>query len=748
MVIGLLPTVALAAGTLPSVQNGTITLTEAVTLADTYEIGKDVTTLDLKGFTITGPSNKEAIYVKSGTSLTINAEAKGGIVSETTYAIRNDGTLIINGGTFTGKFDGTYAIRNDAGKLTINGGTFSMDVSEFIDANHQCVKNSDGLYEVTAITASGLTVAKAADTEDFGGKKNTDFSEDFTVEQTGKNITVSGSFKYVDMTDTQKYPGHHYLPIKITVEDAAKALKVAGVDVTVGEDLSVLHLVDLDKATENSATQFTITYGTDTYTVNITDIILAEKGTTVETVDNNVVATNTENDSVKIPTVNINVAVTVKVAPVEKAGIAQKITDVVNASESVKSFLSKAAKALEITVKAGEKEMFTDGTSVSIEVTIGSLASGKSYQILAARGGNAGDANKGKVTNYGWTTLAEGKTSITFKTNHLTTFFVMERPAETDPTFAAFKAALDEIPADTSVNPDLNQDTPSTDPGTDPGNTGKPSSGGSSGGGGGSRVSVTSTSHGTVTASPSSAYKGDKVTLNVKPDSGYELVDLIVRDSDGKKIDVQKVSDTRYTFIMPSGKVTIEPVFEKVGQGTPSSTITGYFYDVPSNAYYYDAVQWAIEKGITNGTSATTFSPNATCTRAQMVTFLWRAAGSPAPRTSGQSFTDVASGSYYYDAVLWAIEKGITNGTTSTTFSPNDTVTRGQMVTFLYRSVGSPAASSQSSFSDVASNAYYSNAINWAAEQGFVNGTTATTFAPATGCTRAHIVTFLYRANT
>jgi len=278
--------------------------------------------------------------------------------------------------------------------------------------------------------------------------------------------------------------------------------------------------------------------------------------------------------------------------------------------------------------------------------------------------------------------------------------------------------------------------------------------GGSSGGGGGSRVDVSvgtgSSSHGKITASPSTAHKGDKVTLNIRPDSGYELKEVIVRDSDGKQISVEQVNGTRYTFVMPSGKVTVEPVFEKITQ-TPTPTPTPgstRFYDIPAGAYYAEAVQWAIEKGITNGTTDSTFSPNATCTRAQMVTFLWRAAGSPAPNGRGQSFKDISAGAYYYDAVLWAVEQGITNGATATTFDPEGTVTRAQTVTFLYRAAGSPKADSRASFSDVASGAYYADAIGWAAEQAITNGTTATTFSPANGCTRAQIVTFLYRANT
>ncbi len=170
------------------------------------------------------------------------------------------------------------------------------------------------------------------------------------------------------------------------------------------------------------------------------------------------------------------------------------------------------------------------------------------------------------------------------------------------------------------------------------------------------------------------------------------------------------------------------------------------FTDVSPDAYYYDAVQWAVEEGITSGTTATTFSPNAACTRAQAVTFLWRADGSPKPQSTRNPFTDVKAGSYYYDAVLWAVEQGITSGTTATTFSPNATCTRGQIVTFLYRSWGNPDIEVRASFQDVPAGAYYADPVSWAADWGVTSGTSATTFSPNASCTRAQIVTFLYRS--
>ena len=267
----------------------------------------------------------------------------------------------------------------------------------------------------------------------------------------------------------------------------------------------------------------------------------------------------------------------------------------------------------------------------------------------------------------------------------------------------------------------------------------------STGGSGGSSatrypVTVEDTGNGSIRVSPTRAERGDTVTITVNPDDGYELDKLTVTDSDGDEISVRDRGHGKYTFTMPRSRVTVEATFIEIVEEPEALP----FVDVPTGAYYYDAVAWAVENNITSGTSATTFGPNAACTRAQMVTFLWRAAGSPEPETTVNPFTDVSASAYYYEAVLWAAEQGITSGTSATTFSPDTTVTRGQTATFLWRYAGSPAASG-SSFTDVAADAYYANAVAWALNEGITNGTTATTFSPSSSCTRAQIVTFLYR---
>ena len=231
-----------------------------------------------------------------------------------------------------------------------------------------------------------------------------------------------------------------------------------------------------------------------------------------------------------------------------------------------------------------------------------------------------------------------------------------------------------------------------------------------------------------------SVREGRDQTFTITPDKGYAVANVKI---DGKSIGAVK----SYTFENVSRTHTIEVVFMKAN-GNPQ---TGVFVDVATGSYYEDAVDWAVENGITKGTDDTHFSPDGICTRAQAVTFLWRTAGSPASKTSTMPFTDVPVGSYYYDAVLWAVENGITKGTSDTTFSPNMTCSRAQIITFLWRSEKSPAAGTANPFADVKSTAYYADAVLWAVKENITKGTTSTTFSPNADCTRAQIVTFLWR---
>ena len=247
------------------------------------------------------------------------------------------------------------------------------------------------------------------------------------------------------------------------------------------------------------------------------------------------------------------------------------------------------------------------------------------------------------------------------------------------------------------------------------------------------------TEHGTVTVSPKSASKGDRVTVTVKPDSGYVLETLTVTDKNGNELTLKDKGDGKYTFTMPAGKVEVKATFME------DNSMLNFFYDVPNNAYFYEAVKWAVKNGITTGVGNDLFAPEQPCTRAQIVTFLWRAAGSPEPKGAASGMTDVVSGSYYEKAVAWAIENGITTGTTTSTFSPDATCTRAQAVTFLARALKAKAASA-AEFSDVPTGSYFADAVAWAAANGVTEGIGGGLFGSDNDCTRGQIVTFLYRA--
>ena len=264
--------------------------------------------------------------------------------------------------------------------------------------------------------------------------------------------------------------------------------------------------------------------------------------------------------------------------------------------------------------------------------------------------------------------------------------------------------------------------------------------GGSSGGGGGytyHTIRAISGLNGSVSPSGwTSVRHGWDQTFTITPDKGYAVAKVLV---DGKSVGSVK----SYTFKNVTKDHTIEVVFMKAN-GNPQ---TGVFVDVPEGSYYEEAVDWAVEKGITTGTGNNYFTPDGICTRAQAVTFLWRVAGSPTPKTEAMVFEDVLDGSYYYEAVLWAVENGITVGTSATTFSPELTCSRAHIVTFLWRAANSPSVKMDNPFTDVAGDAYYNDAVLWAVKHKITVGTTLSTFSPDEGCTRAQIVTFLYRAH-
>ena len=245
------------------------------------------------------------------------------------------------------------------------------------------------------------------------------------------------------------------------------------------------------------------------------------------------------------------------------------------------------------------------------------------------------------------------------------------------------------------------------------------------------------TENGSVTVSPKNASAGSTVTITVKPDSGYVLETISVTDKNGNDLKLTDKGGGKYTFTMPASKVEIKVTFME------DNSVLNFFYDVPNDAYYYEAVKWAAENGITGGVGNSLFAPNQPCTRAQIMTFLWRAAGCPEPKGTS-SFSDVPADSYYAKAVAWAVENGITTGTGDGKFSPDATCTRAQSATFLFRA-SKASANGAPAFSDVAATAYYAEAVKWATNNGITNGIGDNLFGSDNDCTRAQIVTFLYR---
>ena len=269
----------------------------------------------------------------------------------------------------------------------------------------------------------------------------------------------------------------------------------------------------------------------------------------------------------------------------------------------------------------------------------------------------------------------------------------------------------------------------------------------SSGGGGGStpRYAVTvpdKTENGSLSVTPKNAKKGSDVTITATPDKGYEVGDIVAKDAKGNKLTLKDNGDGTYTFTMPASKVTVTAAFaEKKAEPIAPEKL---FADVFAEGYYYEAVKWASENGVTGGIGENLFGAKLTCTRAQIVTFLWRAAGSPESKVLS-SFVDVPADAYYAKAVAWAVENGITEGTSDTTFAPGTICTRAQGAALLYRAAGSPAVSGSAAFTDVPADAYYADAVKWATEQGITKDISSTLFGPDETCTRAQIVTFLYR---
>ena len=408
----------------------------------------------------------------------------------------------------------------------------------------------------------------------------------------------------------------------------------------------------------------------------------------------------TSNDPSVLQVTGIGASATVKALKAGSATISAKYESDTTMGEQTTAPITVGKRV--ITVTADNKSMTANGTLPTFTVTYGNFASGDSEATVIET----------KATAF---CTADGTSTGSF-------------PITVSGT-TALKSGMD-----------TNYEVGTPESGT---LTVNPRSSGSGGGGGGASVptfTVTApakTDNGSVSVSPKNAAAGDTVTVTVTPDKGYTLETLTVLDKNGKELKLTE-KNGKYTFTMPAGKVEVKVTF------MDDNTMLNYFVDVKADNYFYDAVKWAAEKGITSGTDDTHFGPNAACTRAQIVTFLWRAAGSPEPKSTG-NFADVPTDSYYAKAVAWAVENGITGGTGDGKFSPNATCTREQAVAFLYRASGSPAVSGGSAFNDVAANAYYADAVAWAEKNEITGGIGGGLFGSGNDCTRAQIVTFLYR---
>ena len=698
-------------------------------------------TLDLNEHTIYSPDNMGnndinfvALYVAADTTLKattggIDTGRNGG------YAINvKDAKLTIDGGKYYG---GGTAVQVQKGELTINNGYFDAEAFSGSYGYNFIINCIDSAYkDGTAKVA--IQGGYFAHFDPFNNK----------AEGAGTNFVADG---YVSVTSDKS--GYDYKVVQKT-DTGSIVVKPAVAEPEVNVD----KISESDKqAVENAAKSVAV----PTLGAAAGDKVAAINKTEAE--DLVVKAQGLQN-----PTLYVQTAL--KVEPT--AYSAENKTLTLDITPQYRIVASTADKADDIELSGSSKNAqvvqnyqnltITAPTVVTMELPTGFANANDKLSIKHIKDNGTVEYYTGKVTADG------GKLYLTFTTNGFSPFVISSAVASIDgvmyPTLAEAVANVDSgktikletdcaeaVTVSRTVKFTLDKKshaftgsikagsyTTVTATGTEPVEYtftySRPYSGSSSDPA--YSVTVDKTENGSVTVSPKSASKGDTVTVTVKPDSGYVLETLTVTDKNGNELTLKDKGDGKYSFVMPDGKVSVEAEFVK--------TAATSFADVPANAYFADAVKWAVDKGITNGLTDTMFGPYASCTRAQIVTFLWRAAGSPEPKTAS-SFTDVPANAYYAKAVAWAVENGITNGMTETTFAPNATCTRGQSVTFLHRALKGTASGS-ANFTDVKPDTFYADAINWAVANNVTNGTSNTTFSPNADCTRAEIVTFLYRA--
>ena len=704
-------------------------------------------TLDLNEHTIYSPDNMgnnktniAALHVIADTTLKattggIDTGKNGG------YAIdvyKKDAKLTIDGGKYYG---GGTAVQVEKGELTINNGYFDAEAFDNPDYGYNFIINCiDGAYKngTAKVAIQGGYFAHFDPSNNKAEGAGTNFVADGYVSVTSDKSGYD--YKVVQKTDTGSIvvkpavaePEVNVDKIsesdKPAVENAAKSVAVPTLGAAAGDKVAAMNKTDAERLVAKAQ-------GMDNPTLYVQTALKVEP-----------TAYSAENK-----TLTLDITPQYRIV----ASTADKADDI---------RLSGSSKNAQV-VQDYQKLTITAPTVVTMELPTGFANDGDKLSIKHTKDNGTVEYYTGKVTADG------GKLYLTFTTNGFSPFVISSAVASIDgvmyPTLAEAVANVDSgktikletdcaeaVTVSRTVKFTLDKNshaftgsikagsyTTVTATGTElveyTFTYSRPYSGSSSYDPTYS-VTVDKTENGSVTVSPKSASKGSTVTITVKPDSGYVLETLTVTDKNGDELKLTDKGNGKYTFTMPGSKVEVKATFME------DNSVLNFFYDVPNGAYFYEAVKWAVDKGITNGLSDTMFGPYESCTRAQIVTFLWRAAGSSEPKTAS-SFTDVPVSTYYAKAVAWAVENGITNGMTETTFAPNEACTRGQSVTFLHR-VLKGTASGSANFTDVKSDAFYADAVNWAVASDVTNGTSATTFSPNADCTRAEIVTFLYRA--
>ena len=740
-----------------AVQNGdTITLLKDVDLGNTVTVANKTVTLNMAGKTIYNTKDLwdsklnawSLISVRENGNLTITGDGTLKAKADDCYALdtqEGSAKLTVENGTVIGNISAIYAF---LGEVTINGGSYSiqqLNTNNVQDGYGLTINCYDQNYKgkTAKITVTGGYFAH------FDPANN-------KAEGVGTNFVKDG---YVSVTSDKS--GYDYKVVKKT-DTGSIVVKPAVAEPEVNVD----KISESDKkAVENAAKSVAVpTLGAAANAQS--QQINAEKAAAL--IAN---ATEVDRDNAKL-----YVQVSLKVTPTAYTDTTGNKELTLEITPQYRVVASTADKAGDIKLDGNNKNAqvvqdyqklaITAPTVVTMELPTGFAADGDKLSIKHTKDNGTVEYYTGKVTADG------GKLYLTFTTNGFSPFVISSAVASIDgvmyPTLAEAVANVDSgktikletdcaeaVTVSRTVKFTLDKNnhaftgsikagsyTTVTATDTEPVEYtftySRPSSGSSYD----PTYSVSTpskTEHGSVTVSPKNASKGDTVTVTVKPDSGYVLETLTVTDKNGNELTLKDKGNGKYTFTMPAGKVEVKATFME------DNSMLNFFYDVPNNAYFYEAVKWAVKNGITTGVGNDLFAPEQPCTRAQIVTFLWRAAGSPEPKGAASGMTDVVSGSYYEKAVAWAIENGITTGTTTTTFSPDVTCTRAQAVTFLARALKAKAASA-AEFSDVPTGSYFADAVAWAAANGVTEGIGGGLFGSDNDCTRGQIVTFLYRA--